>query len=284
MYGLEFVRRETRYGAMFVPKADTVIGRSLQMYGEWAEHEIAVLSSLIADGGTIVDVGANIGTHALAFAARFPGSRILAIEPQPAPFAAMCASAFINACGNIHAFNMAASDTDGLIYMDVDYSSLEWNLGAVNLTRESGKGCSPKAVPLMTLDRLAPRDDVRLLKIDVEGMEADVIRGARQLIARCRPVIYFEVLEMTPLHASSSQLEALGYELRWLETSAFNPLNHNGVPENIWWLGEVGVLAMPSADDPRVADLPKVTGSEDEPPRKAYAVQLAASAELDSEP
>jgi hypothetical protein len=167
---------------------------------------------------------------------------------------------------------MGASDSDGVMYMDVDYSDVEWNTGAVNLRRQSGKGRTPKPVPLTRLDRLLSQEDVRLLKIDVEGMESEVLRGARQMIERCRPVVFFEVLQMDALTSSQRQLEALGYELRWLETAAFNPQNHNGVAENIWWLGETGVLAMPSIDDARVTGLPKVTGRENEPPRRAFAL------------
>jgi hypothetical protein len=108
-------------------------------------------------------------------------------------------------------------------------------------------------------------------------MEPEVLRGARELIERCRPVIFFEVLQMDALMPSQRLLQALGYELRWLETAAFNPQNHKGATENIWGLGETGVLAMPSIDDKRVTNLPKVTGQENEPPRQAFALSLEKS-------
>lgn len=276
MAGMEFVRLDTRYGEMFVPDADTVIGRALKLYGEWAEDEISFLSGLIANGDAIVDVGANIGTHALAFAKRFPDSSVVAIEPQAAPFAGICATGMANSLGNLHAFNIAVGDTEGVKHIHIDYSSVGWNVGAVNINQEISVGGSQRPVLLTTLDRLLPQEDVRLLKIDVEGMEAEVIRGGQELISRCRPYIYFEVLDMAALVASKTQLDALEYELRWLETAAFNPRNYRGDQQNIWWLGEVGVLAMPSAHDPRVAHLPFVTGNEAEPPRQAFALHSSS--------
>ena len=70
IFDTEVQRVTTRYGRLYVAAGDTVIGRSLQLYGEWAEHEINSYSALLSDGDTIVDVGANIGTHSVALASR----------------------------------------------------------------------------------------------------------------------------------------------------------------------------------------------------------------------
>ena len=61
-------KTSTRFGDMYVVKADAVIGRSLIEYGEWTQSEIFVLSQLIRPGMVVVDVGANVGTHTLAMA------------------------------------------------------------------------------------------------------------------------------------------------------------------------------------------------------------------------
>ena len=58
---------ECRYGRMLVFASDEVIGRSLVLYGEWAEHELRCLRPYIRPGSTVIDVGAYIGTHALPF-------------------------------------------------------------------------------------------------------------------------------------------------------------------------------------------------------------------------
>src|SRR4051794_33133529 len=77
-----------RYGTMAVFLKDTgAATKSLLKYGEWAENEISFLHHFVEKGSTVVDVGAYIGTHTLAFA-NFVGAqgRVIAIEAQPATF------------------------------------------------------------------------------------------------------------------------------------------------------------------------------------------------------
>ncbi|PYL85444.1 MAG: hypothetical protein DMF17_08630 [Verrucomicrobia bacterium] len=73
----------TRHGLLCHEELDRTIGASLRMYGEWAEEEIYFLSFFIAPGAVVLDIGANIGTHALAFS-RFvtPQGRVVAIDAQ----------------------------------------------------------------------------------------------------------------------------------------------------------------------------------------------------------
>ena len=79
---METQRIFTRYGEMIVPAMDTYIGRSLIEYGEWTNGDIALLEQIIRPGMTVVDVGANIGSHTLAFSkAVGKHGRVLALEP-----------------------------------------------------------------------------------------------------------------------------------------------------------------------------------------------------------
>ena len=73
----------TRYGEMWYFARDEVIGRSLEQYGEWAEHEISLLSGYIVPETLVIDIGANIGTHTLAFARRHPSAAVIGFEAQP---------------------------------------------------------------------------------------------------------------------------------------------------------------------------------------------------------
>ena len=65
-------------------------------------------------------------------------------------------------------------------------------------------------------------------------------------------------------------LNAMGYELRWLSSEAYNPRNFRLNPENVWRKGETGILALPTADDPRAERLPLVTGQEKKIPVVEY--------------
>lgn len=270
IFGAEIERVTTRYGRLYVATDDTVIGRSLKLYGEWAEDEIGRYAALLADGDTIVDVGANIGTHAIALASRFPSSEIVAFEPQPLAFALLAANVIAARAGNVAPYNLGCAEADRLVHVAADAHPEEWNVGGFSIAAAGPD--DPGAVPLalVALDGVTFGRRVQFIKIDVEGMEAAVLAGAAKLIERDRPIVYFEVLDLDRLAAATPLLAALGYELRWLKSDAFNPRNFRLNPINVWRHGETGVLAMPTADDSRVADLPLVTGEETKVPVLDY--------------
>ncbi|TXC70974.1 FkbM family methyltransferase [Sphingomonas ginsenosidivorax] len=272
MFGLDVDRVSTRYGEFFCVRTDSVIGKSLKKYGEWAQLEIEILSPFVKDDGIILDIGANIGTHAVGFSTLNPGAKIIALEPQPLAYALLSANILSSGHSNIFPFNVAAGKRRAFLNFKLNYESIGHNVGGVSLVgTEPVEGAAyTMPITVVQVDDLSMDRPVRLMKIDVEGMEPDVLRGALRTIARDRPVIFFEVLDMSTLRACRRLLARLDYDLRWLETPAFNPANYRGDQENIWSWGEVGVLALPTRNDPRVAHLPGVTGKEDRPPCLAF--------------
>ncbi len=101
-----------RYGTMSFFKNDTTISRSLKEYGEWAQAEIEFLRYLIGSGDTVLDIGAFIGTHTLAFAQKVSdGGKVYAFEPQPICFEVLKKNVEQNALTNVSAFNTAVSDS-----------------------------------------------------------------------------------------------------------------------------------------------------------------------------
>ena len=109
----------------------------------------------------------------------------------------------------------------------------------------SEKNPSTVRIQVIALDSLLYTRPVSLLKIDVEGMEGAVLAGARELLARDLPVVYFEVLSIEGLTSSFDLLRALDYRLFWMETHRFNRANFRNNPNNIWDRTEMGVIALP---------------------------------------
>ena len=83
------------------------------------------------------------------------------------------------------------------------------------------------------------------MKIDVDGTEDAVLRGARETIERDRPRIYFAVTDIAALQACCRALARSDYALYWLETWAYNRNNFNRSDFNVWARCELGVLAYP---------------------------------------
>lgn len=243
--GVEVERILTRYGRVYAPKADSVIGRSLRTYGEWAEQEIGYLSTCIENDGIIVDVGGNLGTHTLALAKRHPNCHVFTFEPSAFTFSLLSSTAVFNGLENVTLFNMGCSTETGISFVDLDYENVGLNYGAASFTTrgESHLGGMPFA--FVSLDSISFDRKVELIKIDVEGMEYDVIAGAKSVIAKHSPFVFLEVLETSAAFRCSDLLTEYGYRCFWVSTSAYNADNFNRYPENVWGHGELSLLAVP---------------------------------------
>src|SRR5262249_11882753 len=154
---------------------DSYIGRSLDMYGEFSEGEIEVFEQIVRPGMTVIDVGANIGTHTIYFSnAVGVDGRVLAFEPQRTLYQMLCSNIALNLNRNVVAVNAGLAAKAGTVIVPrIDYSR-GGNFGGLAL----GQWEKGDEVPLHTLDSYSLKS-CHLIKIDVEGMEREVLEGAR---------------------------------------------------------------------------------------------------------
>jgi FkbM family methyltransferase len=246
---------------MMYLQTDKYIGTSLEVYGEYCESESEVFAQLLAPGQTVIEVGANIGAHTIHLSQLVgPAGRVFAFEPQRVVFQILCANVALNEAFNVRTFHAAAGAATGTVKVpEIDYYVPESNFGALSL-EDSMEG---EDIPILALDNMA-FSSVRLLKIDVEGMEAQVIEGARQLIGLHRPVIYVENDRITHSAGLIKLIEELGYDMWWHFARLFNPNNHANVAENIFAdTTSVNLLCLPKEETSSVIGFRKVTGPED---------------------
>jgi FkbM family methyltransferase len=240
-----------RHGLFFVLTSDVNVGRSLEFYGEFSEVEAALLVSLVRPGAVVLDIGANMGAFTIPLAhAVGPTGHVLAFEPQTIFHRIIRANAAVNNLAGVVSVRQAAiGESRGRIDVPIFDYALDSNFGGwdISLRQFSGQPIRPlpsETVDLITVDGLA-LGACDLIKIDVEGMELDVIAGAKETIGRHRPVIYLEAREKAP--ALFASLDALGYRAWWHHPPMFNPANFRGVAENLWpGLPSLNVLCLPS--------------------------------------
>jgi FkbM family methyltransferase len=223
------IELETRYGRMWALAADRYITGCLSAYGEYCEAEADVFRQLVRPGMTVVEAGANIGTHTLMLARACAPGRVIAFEPQQRVFQLLCANLAINRVGNVTALCDAVGAAAGTARLPpLDYAAAN-NFGGIALAAgaDAGDWAEGRAVRVTPLDALElPRCD--LLKIDVEGWEADVLRGAAATIARCRPTIYLENDRAAQQPVLIAMLAELGYEQYWHIAPLFSAKNFKG--------------------------------------------------------
>lgn len=175
-------------------------------------------------GNSIWDVGANVGLFAFAAAGLAgPSGSVLAIEPDPLLAGRLQAAAVLrDKRAPVTVLAAAVSDETGLAVFEIAESSRAMNhLAGFGAPQSLEKGArSRQPVPTLTLDSLL--DELRppdVMKIDVEGAEALVLRGAQRLLREYRPIIMLEVAE-TSADDVGQLLTAVGYRMVDWETGA----------------------------------------------------------------
>ena len=253
-----------RHGVMLWPKQDRVIGAALAQYGEFAESENRIMARYLRAGDVAVDIGANIGTTTLAMArAGGPDGLVIAFEPQPLVAQCLAASLTLNEITNTRVMTMAVSAITGVTRMDFAAAMDLGNLGAA-CVGDHGDVVAALALDDLALARLS------LLKVDVEGHEWPVFQGARQTIATCQPVVYFEAKRLSGTVASISYFMENGYRCYWHFAHFYGAQNfrHQMVTQDKG-IGDMNVLAVPLGRD-QPDDLPEITQA-DQDWRDVYA-------------
>jgi FkbM family methyltransferase len=246
---------QTRSGPMLALRTDFYITRSLEVYGEYCPAEWRMLKQLIRPGMTVVEVGANMGTHSVDMARACAPGAFFAFEPQPRIFQILCANLALNDIGNAFAYPEGCGEAEGeAVVPPTDYSQVG-NFGGLALQPSGTPGIKVRVRPLDDLEL----PDCGLLKVDVEGFEPQVLRGARRTVERCRPVIYIENDRAAQQQEVISLVAGMGYRLFWHAPRLFDPENFNGVQENVFGqVASVNMLCIPNERGTQVQGLQQV--------------------------
>jgi FkbM family methyltransferase len=170
-----------------IPARDMVMTPQLVVYRQWEAALSALLPRLCPPGSVFVDVGANFGYFTCLLAAklgRTPGSRVIAIEPNPGLVQLLRTNIGINwSSAPVRIEPVAVAETPGEMVLSIpDDRAANGTLASIPA---EGRSLRTHSVPVARLDDLL-RDEPRidLIKIDVEGFEPAVLRGAAETLAR----------------------------------------------------------------------------------------------------
>ncbi|MDB6453514.1 FkbM family methyltransferase [Falsirhodobacter sp. 20TX0035] len=180
-------------------------------------EELDSLREVLPEGMVVLDVGANVGNHALWFALFGGASRVVVVEPNPLALEPLVANVLSNGLDGVIdldriGFGLSNRNEGGFFMKAHDR-----NLGATKMFADAGGNLEVRRGDEAFAD-LTPD----LIKIDVEGMEVEVLQGLDQLVARVRPVLMVEVDDAN-LTAFAAWVEAKDY----IEHRAFGVGRHN---------------------------------------------------------
>ncbi|HEY2413449.1 MAG TPA: FkbM family methyltransferase [Pirellulaceae bacterium] len=248
----------TKRGLAMYNRHDKYVGRSLDLYGEYSTSEQDLFRQAVRPGWLVVEAGASSGAHTLVFSRSVGKSgHVIAFEPQRALFQVLCGNMALNSITNVECRREALGEKPGKIRVPpLDYSQ-EANISGLVLGGDRGD-----EVSVITIDSLnLPRCD--FLKIDVEGLELAVLRGARKTIEKRRPILYLDNRRRENSPAIIELLHSLDYVLYWHTAPLFDANNFYQNDDNIFGGGvSVNMLCIHKSIATDIAGLRKVEGPQ----------------------
>lgn len=211
---------------LFIDLSDHAIGLNI-LRGQYEQDEIRFVRGLLKRGDCAIDVGGHIGFFTMQMAeAVGPEGRVYAFEPLDANADLLERSIAENGfSGRVRFQRAAAGAASGTATLTFPVETL--NSGGAYLLRDGSaplSGNRKKEVPLVALDSLDLPRPVRVIKMDVEGAEPQVMQGAARILKTDRPVILSE-LHPTQLERASgitgdqflARIAAFGYRAHAVE-------------------------------------------------------------------
>ena len=202
-----------RDGTIFVAQPGVALGWHVALFGTYEPELREIFRAVLTAGGVAVDVGANVGWHTLLMA-RLVGEsgRVLAAEANPSVRARLHEHLSMNSLRHVEVIPYAIADDEGTVPFHAPEAD---DLGAGDGHMISASGADDRRiipVEMRTLDTVCAAAKITrldLIKIDVEGFEWPVLKGAEETVAKFRPHIVFEYIDEYA-HRGGGTPEALG--------------------------------------------------------------------------
>jgi FkbM family methyltransferase len=186
-------RLTTRFGDDFTIELSSFLEWHLWAFGSYEDHFGELFRHLLVPGDRCMDIGANIGIHTVRLA-KLVGvaGEVIAVEPDEELALRADNNLLLNQLDNVRLVQAAASDRGGRTVPLYRPGTQQPNKGQASLLPHQHLKGHPATVPVTTVDNLNDGRPLALIKIDVEGHETAVVRGAVRTIDESLPCVIFE--------------------------------------------------------------------------------------------
>jgi len=234
-----------RYGWMLFDGPH--IGKCFELYGEYSESEVAAMRSFVRAGDIVLDVGANIGDLTLPLS-QMVGTNglVYAIESHADVFNVLCANLALNQISNVRPINAFVKKSESATVGE-PYVRKDWDHKTVRIDDLNLKNC-------------------RLIKIDVDGNELDVLHSGAETIAKFRPILYLENDVRSKSKELLTYMMGLDYALYWHIAPIFSPDNFFNNPVNHWepnGVVSLMVLGVPKEQNLKIEGLAQIQNADE---------------------
>ncbi len=237
---------DTLYGPLSVPDwPGDLIVRSLRQLGEWCAAETMVASVLLEPGETLYDAGAFLGTFSLGIAMSNAPAQVVAIEANTAVVPALTHNLSLLP-GTAKLVSAGLASRSGWL---VPTGEDRQNHGATAYRFTEERPSDAAAIQTRTLAQLRQsHGDYDFLKLDLEGMELDALRGDFPFLKERKPVIWAECNESPDSLRLLGALKWLNYDPLYIAFPAFRTANFRGSEDLIYPMAYEAALVAGPAD------------------------------------
>jgi FkbM family methyltransferase len=275
---------DTLYGLMLTIPRDLWVGQSLAQYGQYSVGEQHFFAAASQHGGVAIDVGANLGAHSILMAKFY--KHVYAFEPQKLMH--MLLRANLANTENTTTYNCMVGKEDGFIQMpslamlcDQGYNFGGFGTFCASHLDQDVVEYSPMLVRCLdNVKELWKEDRIALLKVDVENMEFEVLKGAEKLIRKFQPILYVENERREESQELVDYIYSLGYKAYWHTPELFLEENWAGNPKCVWadpTICSFNLICVPEGHWLQIVDTPMCTPDD---PFMPKTVQLHVRKEV----
>ena len=193
-YYLQMIKEiRTKDHLFLVLEKDTFINECLERYGYWEKPTMDICRSYLKSDSSVIEVGAHIGSHTIILSDICKDGFIYSFELQKLIFQLLNANLLLNTCKNVYSYMEAVSNENKIeCIAEVDYKGMDKfnsGLGSLKMVRQH-KGYP---INIVSLDnKFSEIEKLDLIKIDAEGHEVPILKGAKELIKKFKPLILTE--------------------------------------------------------------------------------------------
>ena len=256
MEDLDYIGKvNSKHGVFTYCHYDQYIGTALREYGEFCEIELSLMQKFINLDDFVFDIGANIGCFSIPFSKKVgPKGRVLSFEPQKFICKLLRKNAKDNHLKNIKIFNQAVGRKNTFTELNkFDYSRLG-NFGGIGLKEDyDNSKCAhiiegkKEKVQVINLDKFLEIEKCNFIKMDVELMEMEVLKGGKKFLSKFRPILWIENhYDPKKPNTINQYLLENDYVPYWTVANLFNADNYFVNDENHYKkIATINTLAIP---------------------------------------
>ncbi len=242
---------ENKFGDIFHCIDNDHISNSIKTFHYFSPSEIVFLKQFLKPNDNVIEIGTNIGCHTISLSKCNYNGKYICFEPQKYIFDILETNIKENKLDNVIALNYALGESNKIIYHNIKIPH-ENNSGAFTLyqldakEKFTGQKYQIEIKNINSIEAITNLNQIKLIKIDVELMEYEILLTMKNIIIQYSPIIFVEFSQDT-IEPMFIFLKKLDYKLYWFVTAneQYPLFLHNEMDFDRYTVGDINIVCFP---------------------------------------